>query len=152
MFTLPLWAIGAGKVAKKTFQAVPIRVWLIISAVIIALTIGYFTVTGYGERKLAEGVAQERAVWEKAQEKADEEQAKRVKKRDKIATGIATDTKKEAAQAVTKTRKESAQAVEKVNHEMSKNPMGCVNPELPASVSDKGREAIERARTAASEM
>lgn len=142
---IPLPLIAAAKGVWGFLRAIPWQAW----AVAAVLLVGW----RYGEHLYDAGVADENARWVAAQAKADADAKAAEQARDKAAESINTSTTDQAHEATVESRTETAAAVERVRYEIRtiEVPAGCPTA-LPARVRDEGRAAVERARTAGSQV
>lgn len=132
-------------IAWKFLRGIPWQVWA-IAAVIGAAWY-------YGEVRADQREESVRAEYQSAQNKADAKAKAAEEKRDKAAANTNATAAGKGSEASASTRAETAAAVERVNHETAKMvvPANCPTG-LPASVSNEGRAAVERARAAGHRM
>lgn len=120
------------------------KVWVCLALIIAALA----AIKVYGHEQYKQGAADDNAKWVAAQAKADRQAKADQDKRDATAAQIAVDTSAHAQSGIKQIQQQTAKAVEKVKYvtRTIRTPADC--PALPASVSDEGRAAVERANAA----
>lgn len=145
MITLPLWLVTTGKAVGGFLRAIPWQVY----AVAALLAVGWL----YGQHQYNAGVDAENARWTDAQADADAKAKAAEATRDTTATGINTAATERAHEATVETRTETAAAVERVKYvtRTIHVPVDCP-VDLPDSVRDEGRAAVERAQAAGSAL